>query len=399
MATGNPPADALRRFPFPQPSPLVPPPALAACRLLAPVSRVRLADGQVAWLVTRYADIRAVLTSPDFTLHVPRPSQDDATSSRSEFMLTDDNAKHHRLRQVVGPAFSLSRVERLRPRVREIVAGLLAAMTGRGPTADLMDSLALPLPLTVVCEVLGVPVPEWSRARHWASICLGDTAETGDERALAAFQDVEDHVTELIATRRDRATGVLGRLVRAAGEGRLSEGELHSMVTGLLLAGYLTTSSTIGVGTLVLLLNPDQWDALAHDRALVGSAVEEILRFRLTGTEISTQHRALADVTVSGVLVRRGELVVTPLVAANRDPDQFDDADRFVVARTDNAHLSFGLGTHYCLGAALARIELQEAIGALVDTLPGLRLAVPVEDLPWNTSGAEVDLRALPVTW
>ncbi|MCP2167686.1 cytochrome P450 [Goodfellowiella coeruleoviolacea] len=389
-------------YPFAQSSPMTPAADLARVRATCPVVRARLADGQLVWLVTRYADIRSVLSSPSFVLHVPRPTgPSGAQRSRDEFMLTDDVARHSRLRRLVAPAFSLHRVEKLRPRVRAVVAELLAALTAGGRAAELMESFALPLPLTVMCEVIGIPVPDRRRGRAWAAVSLGDTAEVGDDQALAAFQDVEDYATDVIAAHSGDATGVLGHLLRvhARRDGQLSTGELHAMVVGLLLAGYLTTASTIGRGVLALLRAPEQWSALRHTPALVHPAVEEILRYRFTGVEVDTQRRAVADVSVGGVLVRRGDIVITPLVAANRDPQRFDDADRFDIDRADNAHLAFGFGTHHCLGAALARIELQEAVAALVRTLPGLRLAVPADELSWNPSGAEVELRALPVVW
>ncbi|MBB5153120.1 cytochrome P450 [Saccharopolyspora phatthalungensis] len=382
-------------FPFPQPAPAVPSAEFARYRSSTPVLRVSLADGQVAWLVTRHEDIRAVLTSPNFELHAPEKAGD----TRAEFMLFDDGARHTRLRRLVAAAFSTHRAEKWRPRVRELVAGILADMTADRASADLMADFALPVPLTVLCDVIGLPVPDRDRMARWAAIPM-DPA-TGDERARAAIQDVEEHIGELVARHRGDGVGLLGQLAEVSTEdgGRLSDDELHSMVVWVLLAGYLTTASTIGGGMLALLRRPERLEQAHRAPEALEPLVEEILRYKLTGAEISSQRRALVDVEVGEVLVRRGEIVIPPLVAANRDPERFCDPDRFDPDRDGNPHLTFGAGLHHCLGASLARVVLQEAIGALVRTLPNVRLAVPVDEISWNPPGTEIDLRALPVAW
>jgi pimeloyl-[acyl-carrier protein] synthase len=345
------------------------------------------------WVLTRHADVLGVLRDPRMSRD-PRRSErmellrgsaevDELLSSEeaAPSMLFVDPPDHTRLRALVSKAFTPAAVERLRPRVEAIVVELLdrVARTGR---MDVVEDLAYPLPVTVICELFGVPEPDRDRFRTWSRelVRLLDPLVPSDslERALQARAALRGYLVELIAERRAHPTAdLLTALIDAEDQGnRLSQAELVSMCVLLLVAGHETTVNLIANGMLALLRQPEARGGLEAGleagAELPPSAVEELLRYD-SPVQFTSRH-ALEDLEIGGRRVRAGETVVSVLGAANRDPERFPDPDRLDLARMPNRHVAFGGGIHFCLGAPLARVEGRIAIGALLARLPGLEL-------------------------
>ncbi len=338
------------------------------------------------WVLTRHADVLAVLRDPRMSRDPRRSERIELLRSSAEVdelltseeaapsMLFVDPPDHTRLRVLVNKAFTPAAVERLRPRVEAIVAGLLDRVAGAG-AMDVVEDLAYPLPVTVM---FGVPEAARERFRAWSRelVRLLDPVVASDalERALQARLALRGYLRGLVAERRAHPSGdLLTALIVAEDHGhKLSEAELVSMCVLLLVAGHETTVNLIANGTVALLRHPEAWAQLQADPSLLGSAVEELLRYD-SPVQFTSRH-ALADLDIGGRRVRAGETVVAVLGAANRDPAQFPDPDRLDLARKPNRHVAFGGGIHFCLGAPLARTEARIAISALLARLPGLEL-------------------------
>ncbi|MQY04664.1 cytochrome P450 [Actinomadura macrotermitis] len=395
----------VREYPFiGEPAGVEVDPLYARLRREEPVSRVRLPYGGEGWLVTRYEDTKKVFADPRFSRaatvgreDVPRTTPEPASGG---FLLSMDPPEHSRLRRLVAKAFTNRRVERLRPRVQEIVDARLEEIERSGPPADLVRGLALPLPITVLCEMLGVPPQDQDRFRDFSDAILSTTAYTREE-IFAVRDALLAYLAGMVRQRREHpADDLLGALVAARDEGdRLSEEELVNLGVGLLIAGHGTTANQISNFTYVLLTRPDRWDLLRDRPDLVPGAVEELLRYVEFGTGGSFARVATEDVEVGGVLVRAGEAVFVNAQAANRDESVFDHPDDVDLTRRPNPHLTFGHGLHHCLGAQLARLILQVAIGSLLQRFPALRLAVPADEVPWKTGLLVRGPNALPVSW
>ncbi len=361
-----------------------------------------------AWILTRYDDAVMVLRDPRFG----REGMADllearlgigADSSHTRDMLFRDPPDHTRLRALVSRAFTPRVVEAMRPHIQEIVDGLLDRLeVGHG--MDVIEDLAYPLPVRVICEMLGVPTSDQEVFRQWSA----DIARSLDAALLPADsgiitrgQEASDALKEyfrsLIAVRRKQPQpDLLSALIAAEEQGdKLSEAELLSTCVLLLIAGHETTVNLIGNGLLALLQHPDQMRALADDPALIHTAVEELLRY--DGPVQRTGRMATADVEIGGKQIPKGSVVVSVIGAANRDPAHFSDPERLDITRRDNRHIAFGFGIHFCLGAPLARIEGQVAIGTLLRRIPALKL---VSDTPeWRESSVLRGLKTLPVTF
>jgi cytochrome P450 len=394
----------VRSFPFSQPDQPVLDPMFGDLRRDEPMSRVQLPYGDVAWLATRYEDIRFVLSDPRFSRErangpglprlMPEPPEDQGS------ILGLDPPDHTRLRKLVAKAFTARRVEALRPRIQDLVSGLLAAMAAQGPPADLVSALALPLPVAVICEVLGVPYADRDRFRDWTEHMVSLVPSTQPAQ-VAARDALAGYLTGLVVQYRKEPNGsILSALVEASDGGdRLSEMELVSLAMTLLIAGHETTANQIGNFMWVLFQHPDQYRRLRRDPGLVGTAVEELLRYMALGTETAFPRVATEDLLVGDVLVRAGEPVLVPVASANRDERAFDRPDELDLGRQVNPHVAFGHGVHHCLGAQLARAELQEALRGLLDRFPDLAPAVPLDEVPWRHQTFVRGPRALPVTW
>lgn len=391
-----------RSYPFSEPDRLHLDPLYARLRAEEPLIRVRLAYGEDAWLATRYQDVRTVLGDPRFSRAAalerdePRNRPEPGTGG----LLSMDPPEHTRLRKLVAKAFTMRRVEELRPRVREITDGLLDRMVGNGAPADLVEEFALPLPVTVICELLGVPYEDRGDFRTWSSAALSTTA-LSREQIQEYLQNLHDYMAGLVARRRAQPTDdLLGALVRARDEeDRLSEDELVRLGVGLLIAGHETTATQIPNFVYVLLTHPDECARLRAEPELIPRAVEELLRYVPLGTAAAFARYATEDVEVGDVLVRAGEPVLAVVASANRDETVFSDPDTLDLTREVNPHVGFGHGVHHCLGAPLARMELQVALDSLLRRLPGLRFAVPESELRWKTGMLVRGLTSLPVAW
>ncbi|MFJ7414369.1 cytochrome P450 [Streptomyces sp. NPDC098077] len=365
-----------------------------------PVLRVRLPFGGDGWLVTRYADVRTVLSDPRFSRaaaagdHVPRTV---AVAPPSTSIMGMDPPDHSRLRRRVMRAFTVRSIDALRPRIEEIVNGLVDTMTERGAPTDLAAVLTWPLPITVICELLGVPSADQDRFTEWVDglLILDDPERSAHSRRLLG-----DYLAELIGRRRAEPTDdLLGELAADSGKDPLSEEELVSLGISLLSAGQEATANQIGNFVYTLLTRPALWRQLVADPSLIPPAVEELSRFIPISATAGFTRVATEDLELGGQPIRAGDAVVAELGMANRDPEVFDRPEEIDFHREQIPHVTFGYGIHHCLGAQLARVELRVVLETLVTRLPGLRLAVPADRLAWRAERLIRGVAALPVRW
>ncbi|BBC92711.1 cytochrome P450 family protein [Streptomyces griseofuscus] len=386
--------DALRRDPHP---------VYAMLRECGPVHRVRIPhadEDYETWLVVGYEEARAALADPRLAkdgTKIGVTFLDQELIGRD--LLATDPPQHTRLRALVTRAFTMRRIEQLRPRIQRITDELLDEMLSAGSSshADLIAALAYPLPLTVICELLGVPEMDRTGFRKISTQVVAPTDPGSEREAMARLGD---YLTELIEDkRRSGVTGdLLGDLVRTTAEDgdRLSPEELRGMAFLLLIAGHETTVNLIGNGVLALLTHPDQLAALRADMSLIDGVVEETLRWE-GPVENATFRYAAEPLDIGGVRVEQGEHVMIGLTAAQRDGARFPAPDRFDIRRDTRGHLAFGHGLHYCLGAPLARLEGRIALSTLLDRVPGLALDGPHDE--WLPGMLMRGLRSLPVRW
>ena len=375
----------------------------ARLRARRPVTPVVLPGGMGSWLITGYAEARAALADPRLSKHMPgwHPEPDSIFAALDLHMLNSDPPDHARLRKLVTKAFTARRVERLRPRITAITAGLLDDISARGVhgarlEVDLLASFAFPLPITVICELLGIPAGDRDDFRTWSATIVSNAAAPEVFQAHATAM-ARYFVALLAAKRREPGDDLLSALIAARDEeDSLSENELVSMVFLLLVAGHETTVNLIASGVLALLLNPAELARLRAEPALIGGAVEELLRY-VNPVNHTTFRCAAEPVEIGGVRISRGDPVLVALSGANRDPARFGDPDRLDLGRDSAGHLAFGHGIHYCLGAPLARLEAEIAVSALLARFGSISLAVPAESLRWRPSTLIHGLESLPV--
>jgi cytochrome P450 len=392
-------------FPAPRaPScPFDPPPVWQALRSSDPVAKVRLFDGRTAWLVTRYADQRAVLADPRVSVDSARPGYPHLTphsgGSNLGFLRMDD-PEHARLRRTVTSAFAVRRIEAMRPTVQKIVDDLIDKMLAGPKPADLVEALALPVPTLVISEMLGVPYEDHQFFQDNTNAIIKRTV-TIEERQ-AAGRNLIEYLAGLV----DRKAAEPCDDVLSGLAGRVTSGELTRMEatqTGLLLliAGHETTANMIALGTVALLEHPDQLALLrdTDDPKVIATAVEELLRY-LHITHNGMQRVALEDIEVGGGVIRAGEGLLMLNEVGNRDPEAFPgEPDKLDLTRDARHHVAFGFGVHQCLGQSLARVELQVVYGTLYERVPTLRLAVPPEEIPFKHDGFIYGVYEAPVTW
>src|SRR5262245_14286933 len=314
-------------------------------------------------------------------------------------MLDLDVPHHTRLRGLVHLAFTPRLVEQMRGRIASLADELLDRAVARGGM-DLIADYALPIPLTVISEMLGIPTQDQLRFHRWSSTIVAATAGPNLFQVVPAIWSFVRYLRKMIAAKRERPADDLISALAAAEEAgdTLRDDELVAMVFLLVVAGHETTVNLIGNGTLALLQFPDQLERLRTDPGLDATAVEELLRFH-SPIEVSTERYAKEPLDVAGVTIPTGSLVYGVIASANRDETQFDEPERLDLGREKNRHLAFGQGIHYCLGAPLARLEGQIAIRKLLDRIPGLRLAVPETSLQWRPGLNIRGLERLPVAW
>jgi len=392
------------QYPFP-PTPDIyhPSPELANLRENHPVARVTFPDGRTAWLVTRYADVRQVLVDPRFSR--ARAVTGAGPNVGLAIVAGDsingmDPPEHTRLRRLVASAFTARRVEELRPAVTSMVDELLAAMADLPRPVDLVANFSLPLPVRVICELLGVPVEDQRIFHSWSDTVLSDEHRDPNE-IKAAIGMLAEYFGRLIAAKRAQpADDLMTALIDARdNQDRLSEHELVNLCFGLLIAGHETTANQINMFLLTLLRFPEEFDRLRANPAVVPQAVEELMRFVQLGEGGGMPRVTTEEVVLSGVTIPANEVVLTSSAAANRDAAVYTDPDRLDLTRANLQHLGFGAGAHHCLGAQLARMELQEALRGLLRHMPRLRLAVTEQELRFKPGMTVRSLESLPVTW
>ncbi|MEW1633036.1 cytochrome P450 [Streptomyces sp. NPDC093801] len=362
--------------------------------------RVQMPYGEPAWLVTRYADARLVLGDARFSRAAaaahdePRQSEGRTDSG----ILGMDPPDHTRLRSLVAKAFTVRQVEKLRPQVRALTADLLDELEAAGPPVDLVDRFALPVPVAVICRLLGVPVGDRPRFRVWSDAALSTSSLTAEEFE-ANLEELRAYMAGLIELhRRDPQDDLMTALIEARDTDgdRLSEPELVDLCVAVLVAGHETTASQIPNFVLTLLDHPEQLALLRREPALIARAVEELLRFVPLGSGAGQARYATEDIEVGGTLVRAGDPLLVAIGAANRDALRFAAPGVLDIRRPSNQHIGFGHGVHHCLGAPLARMELQEALGGLLARFPGLKLA---GDVTWKTEMLVRGPRVMPIGW
>ncbi|HEX2823229.1 MAG TPA: cytochrome P450 [Streptosporangiaceae bacterium] len=369
----------------------------ARLRAQRPVSAVIMPGGTPAWLVTGYAEARAALADPRLRKSAPgwRPDPGSIYAALDGHMLNSDPPDHERLRRLVNKAFTPRRVERLRPRIAAITAELLDEISTQRDV-DLLASFAFPLPITVICELVGIPVADRDDFRKWSATIISNNVSVQVFQADATAM-VHYFMALLAAKRQEPADDLLSALILARDEGdRLDENELLSMMFLLLVAGHETTVNLIASGTLALLLNPGELGRLRADPSLLAGAVEELLRY-VNPVNHATYRFTAEPVEIGGTHIEAGEPVIIALSSADRDPSRFAGPDRLDLSRDSSGHLAFGHGIHYCLGAPLARLEAEIAFGALLERFGSMRLAVPAESLRWRPSTLIHGLETLPV--
>jgi len=365
------------------------------------------------WFVTRYDDAETVLRDDERFVRDPRlalpPEQlaafDVGLPSSMAFidsnMLNRDGDDHRRLRRLVSKAFTPKMIEQLRPRIQEIADGLIDPVVSDGEM-ELVSAYAFPLPITVIAELLGVPPADRDRFREWSDAMVRPALAAGElERFGVLMTQFVEYLHALFEERRSRPGQDLVSALVAVEDGgdTLSEEELSSMVALLIVAGHETTVSLIGNAVLALLTHPEQRALLEGDPSLLPRAVEELIRYD-GPVERTLTRWAAVDTELRGLTIRRGEAMIVVLGAADHDPERFEDPDTLDVAAERGArHLAFGRGSHFCLGAPLARLEAEIALGTLLRRLPGLRLAVSQDELRWRPVPLFRSLVGLPVAW
>jgi cytochrome P450 len=390
-------------YPFPRPGALDVPAELRALRD-RPVIPVVLPSGDRAVLVTRYEDVRSVLTDPAVSRNLNRPDAARMTSNNKMFQdekMDPDPPEHTRVRRLVMKAFTATMVENLRPKVQEIVDELVTKMENGPCPADVSEAVAFPLSIRVICDLLGVPTEDQDRFRGWTDRFLSTGKYSGPEIG-AAMAEINAYMGQLIETRRahprDDLISALTQ-VHEDDDTRLSEYELHWWCRLLLLVGYETTASQIGYMVAKVLAHPDQLARLRADLSLVPLAVEEVLRWKLLNGSLSMLRYVTEDIEVGGVTVPKGTSIIPAVESANWDENVFSCPHEFDVARADNHHLTFSVGPHFCIGASLARSELQIVLETLLRRFPDLRLAVPVNELGRSEGTLIGGLLQVPVEW
>ncbi|MFD0019846.1 cytochrome P450 [Streptomyces sp. NPDC058382] len=395
-------------YPFVSPAALEPPARWAELRSKCPVADVAFPSGDTAVLLTRYQDVRAALADPRLSREgLARPDAARITAGDAEGIFSSPMARtlndegHARWRRMVGRWFTAKRMAALKPQMEEMADRLVDTMIEHGGPADVVSHLALPLPVYVICTMLGVPESDRERFKAWSDTFLNMTKYTREETD-AAHRDFAAYMSALIADKRDApGDDLLSRLMDAQdAEGDpMSEAGLVATGQALLLAGHETTAGFIAMMTAHLLSDRSRWERLVEDRSLIRSAVEELLRFDPNGSGFGMLRYAHEDIELSGGTVPRGATVVCSMAAANRDERAWEKADVMDVGRSPNPHLTFGAGPHSCLGQPLARTELQAVLGVLLRRLPQLRLAVDADDLQRHEGMLTSPLREVPVTW
>ncbi|MFU8850863.1 cytochrome P450 family protein [Micromonospora sp. SL1-18] len=376
-------------------------------RPVCPVSSPRFDQ----YLISRYDDAKTALTDPRLSKDLYGPGQHylrlfgPNSEGLNKNMLNSDPPEHTRLRRIISQAFAPRRIEALRPRVAQIVDALLDKIVPQGQ-AELMQEFAIPLPMAVICELLGIPEADHGRVLDWTQVIrTSGSSRRPPEEERAAVQEAQlklhDYLVNLMQAKRAHpADDIIGALIDSCDrDGALTETELVTTTFLLLFAGHQTTADFLGNATLALLTHPEQLELLRTTPQLLPSAIEELLRFD-GPLPVASPRIATEDIDYQGVRIPSGSVVGVVINSANHDPAHFADPDRLDIRRVRGPHLGFGYGVHYCLGVSLARMEAQIGIGALLRRLPGLRLGVPLAEVRRLPAASPFrGLLELPVTF
>jgi pentalenolactone synthase len=389
---------AAPQLPFEQTHPLQVAPRLRELQAAGTIHRVRTEVGDPAWLVNHHPDVRRLLDDDRLGRSHPEPETAARTGESALFggplgNFATEHADHARMRALLQPHFTPRHMRALRPRVEALTTQLLDDLAKQGPPTDLPTALAVPLPILVICELLGVPYDDRDRFRGWTT----DAANTRDHaRSEHGLTELYAYGRQLVAAkRREPGDDVISRLSATDG---VSDDEAAELSMALLFAGHETTVVQIGLSALLLLASAGQWQALVDQPALVPNAIEETLRASRRSGGMMPRY-ARTDLEIDGVTIKAGDLVLLDLGAGNLDPAVFTDPDRVDVTRCGASHLTFGYGARYCLGAPLARIELQTVFSQMVSRFPTLQLAIDVSELTVRQDLLAGGLTALPVRW
>lgn len=393
-------------YPFPRDDacPFAPPKEYKQLRDTKPISKVRLYDGREAWIFTRHEDIRTVLAHPAVSAETlaegfPFLNPADKVSKRAQSFQRWDDPRHAERRRMLMPYFTVKRIEQMRPRVRGMIEHYYDEMIDAGPPTDLVEKLALAIPSTVACDLLGVDYADhvFFETRFAVRLNRNSTAE----QVRAANAELAGYVDRVVRSKYGkRNSDLLGRFVNDHVEtGEVTHEDAVIDASLLLLAGHETTANMIALGTLALLEHPDELARIRADKTLVPHAVEELLRY-LTVSQSMGVRLAKGDFEVSGCPIRAGDGLIVPVAAANYDDEVFPAPHTLDLSRPHaRAHLTFGYGPHGCLGQPLARMELAEVFSSIFDRLPGLRADIPLEQVGFKKEAVFYGLRSLPVSW
>jgi cytochrome P450 len=395
------------RYPIPSDAALEPPAEWTRLRNECPVQRVTLASGDEAMLVTRYDDVKAVLSDPRFTrtgpgrgARVSDAEEGGVFNSEMASVLPQHGEEHLRWRRMIGKWFTAKRMNALRPGIEAMAEQLIDDMVAKGAPADLKGALGFPLPVWVICDMLGVPDADRERFAHWSDMLLSMTRYTQEEMRAGQMEFGAYMMGHINGKRAEPGDDLLSALIQETdvnGE-PLSDIVLISTGIGLLVAGHETTANMIAKMIAMLLVDRSRWEDLLADRKLVRTAVEETLRMD-ANSGFGMVRYFDEEVEIAGTVLPSGTTAVCSMAAANRDERQFAGADRIDLRRSPNPHLAFGAGAHACIGQPLARTELQAVLDVLLRKLPSLELAVDVDDLHRVEGLVVGGLEELPVRW
>ena len=386
-------------------------PFYAQLRAEAPVFpvTVTIPTKQRAWLITRYSDVQDVLKDARFAKNPRKAMSPEQLKKRpwippmfkplEQNMLDLDSPDHTRLRALVHKAFTPRLIEQMRDEIQALTDELLDAAEPKS-SMDLIADFALPLPLTIIGRILGVPAKDNDKFHHWTKTLLSAGTSMNYVVVIPTIMRFLGYLKKLIKERRAYPKDdLITALVQAKdGSDKLSGDEVLAMIFLLLVAGHETTVNLIGSGSLALLEHPDQLEKLRCEPAIIKPAIEELLRF-VCPVEMATERYAREDIMIAGKTIPRGELVLAVIGSANRDANYFENPDSLDITRENNKHLAFGLGAHYCLGAPLSRLEGQIAISTLVRRMPNLRLSIAPDYIRWRGGIILRGLEALPVSF
>jgi cytochrome P450 len=390
-----------------------PSPMAAKLRDQRPLCQVRLPNGTLAWFVLRYDEVQQVMSDPRFSRMIRHTNTRYVKDQGDGVDLTDtdllegrtlsmDGPAHAALRRLLGQAFTAQHVKALLPQIRQVTDELLDDMASAGPPVDLVQYLAVPLPMKIICTALGLPPEDRKTFSAWSKTVLGhhSVSDYTAEEIATARREMSEYMFKMIARKRQEpGTDILSAMVAAEVAGdKLTDQEIVTLTRAMLVAGHETTVSMISIGLWRLFMHPDQLAAVRADPGLIETTVEEILRYQPQG-HFAFPQIATEDVTLAGVAIRKGELVFAPSYSANRDEQRFPDPEAFDVRRWPNPHLTFGHGSHFCLGAPLARAELQVAYTRLFERFPAIAPAIPPAQMRWRERELVGNVQEFPVTW